>query len=175
MLSKSTDRPRGQRPQRRSPDMPQPRRRFLGLSRTDIPRLAGAVLGGLFAGWLVSEVAQLIPWIPQTSVMGSTPAQSLARPAQSASPAPAVPHSDGADTRPAAPVTVPQGSSEVPRRRVRPLTRVTTPRLTTTESSIESNMRTPETSATHAAGVSSDAADPLAVIDWLLDHSSRGH
>jgi hypothetical protein len=145
--SESTDRPRGQRTTE-VPNMPQPRRRFFGLSRTDILRLAGSVLGGLFAGWLVSEVAQLIPGIRQTSVMGSTSAQSPFRPGQSPFPTSAVPQSDGADTRPAAAVPVSQGSSEVPRRRVPPVTRVATPGRTTTESSIEPNVRTTETSAT---------------------------
>jgi len=154
------------------PDMPQSRRRFVGLSRTDIWRLAGVVLGGLFAGWLVGEVAQLIPGLRPPSVMGGTPAQSPFRQAQLPSPTPAVPHSDGAPA-----VTVSEGSSEVARRHVRPLRRVATPRLTTTESSIEPNdaARTTETSETDAAEVSSEAAAPLAVIDWLLDRSSRGH
>jgi hypothetical protein len=132
-------------------------------------RMAGIVLGGLLAGWLVSEVAQLIPGIRRTPVIGSTLAQSP-------STTPAVTYSNRTDTRPVPPLIVSPASNGVTTRRVRPVTGVATARPAMSVSSIEPHEEAANTpnSIDAAARMSRDGADPHAVIDWLLDHRSRG-
>jgi hypothetical protein len=117
-------------------------------------RTAGIILGGLIAGWLISEVIELMPGIRRTSVIGSTVAQSPPTTL-------AVTSSNVAETRPTPTV-----------RRVRRL--ATTPSATS-KSSIKPHEapRTLQTSTTDAAKVSRDTDAPHAVIDWLLTRSSN--
>ena len=143
------------------------------ISRRVAGLAAGFVLGGLLAGWLVREAVHMRPRIRPE--IRRTPVIGLTLP-RSPSPTPTVTYSDGADMPPAPAVSVSPGPIAAPRPRVQPVGRVAAERPTV-RSSIEPRekaARTPDTSASDAARRSSDAADPHAVIDWLLDPSSRG-
>ena len=137
-------------------------------------RIAKFAVGALLAGWLVGAAVYTIlgirPGIQRKPVIGLT----LPR---SSSPTPTVTYSGRADMPAAPAVSAAPGSNEVPQRRARALTRVAPSRPTTPAPSIkphEQAARTPDTSTSEAARASRDAADPSAVVDWLLDRSSRG-
>ena len=137
-------------------------------------RIAKFAVGALLAGWLVGAVVYTVPGlrpgIQRTPVIGLT----LPR---SSSSTPTVTYSDRADTPSAPAVSAAPSSTEAPQRRVRAVTRAAPARPTMAASRIEAHeeaARTRDTSASEAARVSKDAADPSAAIDWLLDRSSRG-
>jgi hypothetical protein len=138
---------------------------YFGPTLIRISRLWPAAVGAV-----VHAIPGIQPETPRTPVMGLT----LPR---SSSPTPTVTDSDRADMPSAPAVSAAPTSNEAPRRRVRAVTRVAPARPTTPASRIEAHeeaARTPDTSASEAARASRDAADPSAVIDWLLDRSSRG-
>jgi hypothetical protein len=125
-----------------------------------VGRIAIIILGGLLLGTLTAEVIQMMPGIRRTAVIGATRDQSP-------------------PATPAVPGTTKE-SDMAPPPDIRPVVRVTPPRVTrvrraqhSSKASLEAGKTTrmPETSVIDAAQGPSDTDNVHAVIDWLLMRS----